>query len=146
MAAALTRAPDALRPYLRLMLEDLMSNRLSVCLVPSQEPDCALRGGKIRCVEGRNPDWYRDHCAAHPSARRERFGSRGRERTRIKRLDTLRVLRLLADGVGSVSGYAPELVAVADQFQHRAEALGMERPVLFGAQEALHYASFEEVG
>jgi hypothetical protein len=49
-------------------LDELEGNILEVVLIPSNDPDCAMRGGKIRAVQSQNAQWYREFCAAHPSS------------------------------------------------------------------------------
>ena len=79
----------------KMMLAQLGSERLIVVLVPSRDPDCASKGGKIRAVESCNPDWYRDLCAEYVSSRGTR---RGKFDTLIKRQHVERALREIASG------------------------------------------------
>lgn len=77
------------------MLSDLQACRLEVILVPSRDPDCAMRGGMIRAVQEQNADWYRNFCKQFPSNRR---WQNRKGRTKIKRRDTERGLRELIAG------------------------------------------------
>lgn len=81
------------------MLGQLLRQRLTVELAPSEDYECALRGGKIRVVTERNPEWYQQFCDQYPPSRsRPRKGKRGQRDTRIKRHHTLRALEEIAAG------------------------------------------------
>src|SRR5262249_22352957 len=78
------------------LYDDLREHRLEVVLVPSRDPDCALRGGMIRAVQSKNPKWYSEFCERYPTSRyRVR---RHKSDTLIKRQHTLRALKMLAEG------------------------------------------------
>lgn len=79
-----------------MMLAELERERLVVVLIPSRDVDCAMRGGKIRAVESRNPVWYRELCAEHPSSRGTR---KGKFDTLIKRQHVIRALKEISSGV-----------------------------------------------
>lgn len=79
----------------RTMLSDLLASRLEVVLIPSRDPDCAMRGGMIRAVQEQNCDWYRSFCREFPSNRK---WQNKKGRTKIKRRDTERGLRELIAG------------------------------------------------
>jgi hypothetical protein len=78
-----------------VMLADLEANRLEVVLIPSNDPDCAMRGGMIRAVQSQNPRWYSEFCSLYGSSRRR---MRAKFDTKIKRARTLRALEMLAEG------------------------------------------------
>lgn len=85
--------PPTIRQVLRHMLEELESNRLEVCKVPSrrESSDGRSEGGYIRVVCSTNAEWYRRFCANYMRHRR------GKMRTFIKRCDTIKALnRMLA--------------------------------------------------
>jgi hypothetical protein len=85
-----------LRLY-RECLVELESNALEVVLIPSRDPDCAMRGGMIRAVQYQNADWYRAFCSEHESQRKDR--NRWRKfKTKIKRQSTKRALKELIAG------------------------------------------------
>ena len=77
------------------LLADLLDSRLEVVLIPSRDPECAMRGGMIRAVQERNAQWYREFCEQYPSHRR---WQNRKGRTRIKRRDTIRGLNELIAG------------------------------------------------
>lgn len=78
-------------------LNQLEANRLEVVLIPSQDPECAMRGGKIRVVQTANATWYRKFCAQHPSNARNAMRRR-KFQTKIKRAHTRRALMELLSG------------------------------------------------
>lgn len=92
---------------LRGMLDELEEQRLEVVLVPSRRWEEARRGGCIRAVVGRNPEWYRKLCVRHVSSR---YRKSRKPDTRIKRQHVLRVLRRLVAGLPSTSPYVRDLV------------------------------------
>lgn len=95
---------------LAVMLAELESHQLQVMLVPLNP---RLRGynegGCKRVACDRNVKWYRDLCLRHLSSR---VRNHKKPDTKIKRRDILRILGRLADGRGSISKYAPELLAI----------------------------------
>jgi hypothetical protein len=97
----------ALADQLEIMLGELQSERLDVVLVPAPSPRHSMH--KVRVVAGRNPSWYRAHCARWPSSRRRLKTSSD---TRIRRGDTVRTLEAML-GEGSASVYAPYFLRVA---------------------------------
>lgn len=124
------------------MLSELESQRLEVVLVPSRDPDCAMRGGMIRAVQEANPEWYQDFCSQFTAKRRascrrcyrrcqcdkeERQRLRWRTRPRrlhdtlIKRQDTIRGLRELIKGQ-CVSIYAQRLADFIERDNQRQAA------------------------
>jgi hypothetical protein len=54
----------------RFLYQDLQEHRLKVVLIPAPEPH--FEGHCIRCVEDRNPQWYRDLYHGHPNWQRKR--------------------------------------------------------------------------
>lgn len=82
------------REKAREMLADLQSSCLEVVLIPSRDPDCAMRGGMIRAVQYQNADWYRKFCKEHPSNRR---WQNRKGRTLIKRNWTIKGLNDLIE-------------------------------------------------
>lgn len=79
----------------RELLTDLRSSRLEVVLIPSRDPDCAMRGGMIRAVQEQNADWYRQFCKQSPSNRK---WQNKKGRTKIKRAQVERGLKELIAG------------------------------------------------
>jgi hypothetical protein len=77
------------------MLDDLNANCLEVVLIPSHDPDCAMRGGMIRAVQYQNANWYRQFCKEHPSNRK---WQNRKGRTLIKRNWTIKGLTDLIEG------------------------------------------------
>lgn len=75
----------------------LDSNYLEVVLIPSRDPDCAMRGGKIRAVQYQNALWYRVFCGEHESNRNDRLRWL-KFKTKIKRAHTRRALKELISG------------------------------------------------
>lgn len=96
---------------LQLMLNELESHRLEVQLVPLNP---RLRGfnhgGCKRVVADMNATWYRRFCARHLSSRKR---NHRKPDTKIKRADTIRILRRLAEGLPTKSKYAAELRQIA---------------------------------
>jgi hypothetical protein len=76
-------------------LAELEGNILEVILVPSRDPDCAMRGGMIRCVASKNARWYREFCERYESNRRR---ARNKPDTMIRRQWTRRGLNELIEG------------------------------------------------
>lgn len=76
-------------------LAELEGNILEVILVPSQDPECAMRGGMIRCVASQNARWYREFCEQFESNRRR---PRNKPDTMIRRQWTRRALKELIEG------------------------------------------------
>jgi hypothetical protein len=68
---------EAARRIIRLrraamrMLTELESSCLEVVLIPSKDPDCAMRGGMVRVAHMKNVRWYSEFCK-HFTARRRR--------------------------------------------------------------------------
>ena len=139
---------EAARRIIRLrraaerMLSELEGSRLEVCLIPSRDPDCAMRGGMIRAVQESNPEWYQDFCAQFTAKRRahcrrcfrrcrcdkeERQRLRWRTRPRmlhdtlIKRQHTIRALKELVKGRCETI-YANRLADFIDSYQQRKAA------------------------
>jgi hypothetical protein len=77
-------------------LDELEGYALEVVLIPSNDPDCAMRGGMIRAVQSENAKWYREFCATHQSSRRR--NRRDDNDTMIKRQWTRRALTELISG------------------------------------------------
>ena len=100
---------EDLREMADHMLHELDSKRLSVTIAPPL-PGSGTNWRRI--VDGRNPSWYRQFCAAYPATR-----SRPRRRrlpdTAIKRSHTRRALREIASGRAE-SEYARRLLPFVD--------------------------------
>lgn len=96
---------------LQLLLDELESSRLEVCLVPLNPK---LRnyneGGMKRVASNKNAAWYRKFCGSHLSSR---VRNHRKLDTKIKRRDILRILARLVAGKPSTSKYADELRRIA---------------------------------
>jgi hypothetical protein len=79
------------------MLADLDYYHLEVVLIPSHDPDCAMRGGKIRVAHEHNAEWYQDFCSEY-TARRKRPRRKRLHDTLIKRSNTRRGLLEIING------------------------------------------------
>ena len=92
-------------PPLELMLAELESSRLEVCLAPlNPRMRGWVDGGCKRVCLSRNCHWYRQFCSAHLSSR---FRNHRKPDTRIKRANTIRALNQLIAGqpAGIYSGW-----------------------------------------
>lgn len=90
------------------MLRQLESNHLKVVIVPQKEPtNC---GASIRIVEERNCEWYREFCSEFPSNRKTRSI---KFKTKIKRRNVIRLLKILSSGKKSKSKYVEILTEYA---------------------------------
>lgn len=99
-----------LRDAARIMYYELLHNHLEVVLIPSFDPDVAMRGGKIRIAVSHNAQWYQEFCADYPKRRSvPRF--RKLPDTAIKRAHTLRALQEIANGKAETL-YAQRLLPV----------------------------------
>jgi hypothetical protein len=108
----------------RRLLDELESSHLEVVLIPSEDWECARRGGMIRVVQFANAEWYQDFCSQFESRRRDRLKWR-KFKTKIKRRSTLRALRALVKGKVETC-YADRLLDFmrdADEVQTRRLAL-----------------------
>ena len=94
------------------MWMELEANKLEVILVPSQIPDCAKDGGKIRVAVSQNVEWYRELCSDYPVP-----SKRNKPRTTVKRQEVIRVLARLASGKKTRSKYKDYLEGVALNLQ-----------------------------
>lgn len=81
----------------RELLIELQASRLEVVLIPSRDPDCAMRGGMIRAVQEENAKWYQEFCGLYESARKDRIRWR-KFKTRIKRRETIQGLKEVIAG------------------------------------------------
>lgn len=79
------------------LLDELESNSLEVVLIPSRDPDCAMRGGMIRAVQYQNAEWYRVFCGEHETTGKKKY-RRQKFQTKIKRHHTRRALNELIEG------------------------------------------------
>ena len=79
------------------LLRELQDHYLEVVLIPSNDPECAMRGGMIRAVQEQNADWYREFCGLYESSRKDRLRWR-KFKTLIKRQQTIRGLEELIAG------------------------------------------------
>lgn len=86
------------------MADELESRRLLVVLFPAPNP--AFIGHMVRSTVETNAAWYRAFCYRHPGKNRY---------TRIKRRNTVNVLRSLSEGKRSKSIYADEFKAIAEK-------------------------------
>lgn len=111
--------PD-LRDYLLELHAELQQCRLVVELIPSQDPDCAAQGGRIRVAVEHNPEWYQHFCSLYLSTRRRK--NQCEPDTRIKRAHTLRLLQRLAAGLPCRSVYAEDLLSYAEDLKTAKEA------------------------
>jgi hypothetical protein len=100
--------PDPFKHALEIMLAELESHRLEVCLAPSRRHD-RRDWDMIRVCLDTPPRWYSKFCAAHTSSRGIR---RGKHDTRIKRANTLRALNQMLAGVPA-GKYEPDLARIA---------------------------------
>jgi hypothetical protein len=101
----------AVQQALTIMLAELESHQLCVCLAPLNPRMRGYNdGGCKRVLSDQNPLWYRNFCAQHSSSRGIR---RGKFDTRIRRRSTLSVLSRIVGGKKSWSKYAEELQAIA---------------------------------
>jgi hypothetical protein len=89
------------------MLDELLGRRPSTIKVPGRY------GGYVRVAVETNPEWYRELCESHKSAR----GRFPKPRTIIRRCDVLRALVLLADGQRVETTYAERIRAVARKYR-----------------------------
>lgn len=52
------RVPKWIQKRAAEMYDELLANKQEVVLIPSQDPDCAMRGGMIRAVQSAPPRWF----------------------------------------------------------------------------------------
>lgn len=107
----MTALEPTVKDGLEAMLGELRGNQLLVTLVPCKRETNV--GGCIRVPISQNSEWYRKFCARHASSRRRRNALFD---TRIKRVDTVRLLERMIEGKPTTSKYAPELLRIAQQF------------------------------
>lgn len=113
------RIDSQLVPFLEEMLYEFQDSRLEVCLVPSNDPETAADGGKTRACTGQNPLWYQRMCKEFPPVNWKQYRpGRKKQRTIVKRRDTINNIRCLIKNLRSSSKYAPYIV---DEAQHRLE-------------------------
>lgn len=99
-----------LKSSLTEMLYELQSNRLEVILVPQEEPvNC---GACIRVPKRMNCEWYREFCECFPG--KPKKNSR-KLNTKIRRKETIRLLKRLISGQEVKSKYKDYLLAEAEQ-------------------------------
>jgi hypothetical protein len=91
----MSRNGKAFRDAALELLMELENAHLEVVLIPSQDSDCAMRGGMIRAVQESNADWYRSYCDRYQSSRRRRSH---KSDTRIKRAHTVKALERVIRG------------------------------------------------
>lgn len=77
------------------LLIELEGSRLDVVLIPSHDPDCAMRGGKIRAAHESNCEWYQKFCKSFSSTRRRKNRLFD---TMIKRQHTIKALERIMKG------------------------------------------------
>lgn len=103
--------PERIREAARVMLDELESGWLEVCKIPGRDGE-----GFVRCVITQNAEWYRRFCAEW-TRRRRRYP---KERTIIKRCETVRALREMIGGrIGSE--YARRLIPHAERMADELE-------------------------
>lgn len=106
-------SPDLfLQCVAEIMAEELESNRLDICLVPSPV-EFQPTGRKQRVVLEKNPSWYRRLCADYPSNRR-RPRTKRHDDTRIKRRNTLSALKRISQGDASTE-YTQRLLPIVEK-------------------------------
>lgn len=112
-----SRSSPSVNDVLEWMLNELLSNGLEVCKVPSKRTDSNGReeGGYIRVVCSVNCEWYRRFCAEYARQR----GRSPKFRTFIKRCDTIKALNRMIVGDRSTT-YARRLMRVAEEIQAEA--------------------------
>lgn len=103
---------DELIPIMDEMLMDLSTNKLEVCLIPSQIEDCAKDGGMIRVAYNQNVDWYRKLCECYSCTRYKKRNPR-KDYTKIKRANIIYILSTLIKNGKSRSKYAEDLRDIA---------------------------------
>src|SRR2546421_4866570 len=81
----------------KVLLAELQSSRLEVVLIPSRDPDCAMRGGMLRAVQEQNVSWYKTFCREFQSTRKDLIRWR-KHKTKICRRCTVRGLNELIEG------------------------------------------------
>lgn len=106
-----------LRRAAQKMLLELESSHLEVVLIPSRDPDCAMRGGMIRAVQERNARWCRDFCAMYPK-HRTRPRRKRKPDTRIRRELTINGLNEILRG-RCRSVYAERLAHFIERAERR---------------------------
>lgn len=118
--------PDLIQ-IIEEMLYEFETNKPEVCLVPSQDENCAEYGGMIRVATTQNPEWYRNMCGdfprpVQPSQPREKSENK---RTVIKRKDTVSIFNRLLEYGGSKSKYAGYIIGEAqrrlESYSHKPE-------------------------
>lgn len=97
---------------LEIMLNELLSHRLTVILIPQKR--FTNEGGMIRVAIDKSPRWYSKFCDAHPSSRKR---NHRKPDTRIRRADVISLLTRMAEGVAVRSKYAPELRRIAHEIE-----------------------------
>ena len=107
------KIPPELIPIIEEMLYEFMDNRLDVCLVPSQDENCAKDGGMIRVATTQNPEWYQEMCFEFP--RPGRGGRKKKPRTIVKRIETIKLINRLIKLRKSESKYAPYVIWEAER-------------------------------
>ncbi len=97
---------------LEIMLAELESTELQVCLAPSKRHD-RREWDMIRVCLSRNCTWYRRYCAENPSSRGVR---KGKPDTKIRRFNTVRALGQLIAGKPA-GKYSNQLLSIARQLK-----------------------------
>jgi hypothetical protein len=90
----------------RHFLEELLANRLEVCLTRAEEE--RHTGHMVRTVCSQNPDWYRHFCKLYYSNRRD-ITRWSKHKTSIKRRETVRALERILGGGASETLYTERL-------------------------------------
>lgn len=106
-------------PILEEILFEFMGSKPEICLVPSNDENCAKDGGMIRVPTTVNPEWYQRMCKDFPPVNWKQYKKfRKKQRTIVKRKDTVKNIKLLIKNLESSSKYAPYII---DEAQHRLE-------------------------
>ncbi len=100
----------------RILRDELESNWLEVVLVPSRDPECAMRGGCIRVAHSYNADWYREFCKLYRCNRRRQ---RRRHDTKIKRQHTIAALKRLEAGRNGDTIYTQRLIEFIKDYDYQ---------------------------
>ena len=106
---------ENLIPFIKEMLYELEENRLKVCLVPSEDEQCAKDGGMIRAATSINPVWYQELCAMYPPMNWKKGNgfNKKKKRTILKRYNILQILRRMIKYKKSKSMHAEYLLDIA---------------------------------
>lgn len=125
--------PDNLIIFLDEMLYELYENRLESELIPSEHPECAADGGKIRVAISQNVEWYQELCRLNPCTRTKSRGAR-KDWSKIKRQNVIELLENMVKNKKSESMYAEFLLDVAQSRKETIDRLEKEELVEWNNQ------------